>query len=68
MLFPIPPPTTSSGPAPVPDHPVLGVPSVAGAVEAFFANRDLAPATRSNYRQALGPSSKPWVATVRLPT
>ena len=31
------------------------VPSVGGAVEAFFAGRDLAAATRSTYRQALGP-------------
>ncbi len=31
------------------------VPSVAGAVEAFFAGRDLASATCRTYRQALGP-------------
>ena len=31
------------------------VPSVAGAVEAFFAGRDLAAATCRTYRQALGP-------------
>ena len=44
------------GPGPVsPDHPVCHVPSVGGAVEAFFAGRDLAAATRSTYRQALGP-------------
>ena len=29
--------------------------SLGGAVEAFFANRDLAPATRRTYRQALTP-------------
>ena len=44
------------GPGPVsPDHPVCHVPSVAGAVEAFFAGRDLASATCRTYRQALGP-------------
>ena len=44
------------GPGPVsPDHPVCHVPSVAGAVEAFFAGRDLAAATCRTYRQALGP-------------
>ena len=31
------------------------VPSLAGAVEAFFANRDLAATTCRTYRQALGP-------------
>ena len=36
-------------------HPVCHVPSVAGAVEAFFAGRDLASATCRTYRQALGP-------------
>ena len=54
-VVPFPPPTTSSGPVPAPHHPVFGVPSVAGAVEAFFANRDLAPGTRRTYRQALAP-------------
>ena len=44
------------GPGPVsPDHPVCHVPSVGGAVEAFFAGRDLAAATCRTYRQALGP-------------
>ena len=44
------------GPGPVsPVHPVCHVPSVAGAVEAFFAGRDLASATCRTYRQALGP-------------
>ena len=36
-------------------HPVCHVPSVAGAVEAFFAGRDLAAGTCRTYRQALGP-------------
>ena len=36
-------------------HPLRHVPSLAGAVEAFFANRDLAAATRRTYRQALTP-------------
>ena len=49
-----PPPAASSGPV-SPDHPVCHVPSVAGAVEAFFAGRDLAAATCRTYRQALGP-------------
>ena len=45
-----------SGPEPVsPVHPVCHVPSVAGAVEAFFASRDLAPTSCRTYRQALGP-------------
>ena len=43
------------GPGPDPDHPVCHVPSVAGAVEAFFAGRDLAAATCRTYRQAFGP-------------
>ena len=37
------------------EHPVCHVPSLAGAVEAFFANRDLAPTSCRTYRQALGP-------------
>ena len=41
--------------SPEPDHPLHHVPSLAGAVEAFFANRDLAAATRRTYRQALTP-------------
>ena len=50
------PPPVGPGPGPVsPDHPVCHVPSVAGAVEAFFAGRDLAAATCRTYRQALGP-------------
>ena len=36
-----------------PDHPVCHTPSVAGAVEAFFANRDLAAETCRTYRKAL---------------
>ena len=36
-------------------HPVCHVPPVAGAVEAFFAGRDLASGTCRTYRQALGP-------------
>ena len=36
-------------------HPVFHVPDLAGAVEAFFAHRDLAPTTRRTYRQALDP-------------
>ena len=45
-----------AGPEPVsPDHPVCHVPSVAGAVEAFFAGRDLAPTTCRTYRQARDP-------------
>ena len=44
------------GPGPVsPDHPLCYVPSVTGAVEAFFAGRDLAAGTCRTYRQALGP-------------
>ena len=38
-----------------PDHPVRRVPSLAGAVEAFFANRDLAAETRRTYRKAFTP-------------
>ena len=41
--------------APGPGHRVRHVPSLAGAVEAFFANRDLAFATCRTYRQALDP-------------
>ena len=41
--------------APEPDHPVRHVPSLAGAVEAFFANRDLAAETCRTYRKALTP-------------
>ena len=49
-------PPAASGPEPVsPDHPTCHVPSVAGAVEAFFAGRDLAAASCRTYRQALGP-------------
>ena len=48
-----PPPKASSGSES--DHPVCHVPSVVGAVEAFFAVRDLAAATCRTYRQALGP-------------
>ena len=51
-----PPTRASSGPDP--DHPVCHVPSVAGAVEAFFAGRDLAAATCRTYRQASAPSSE----------
>ena len=44
------------GPGPVlPVRPVCHVPSVGGAVEAFFAGRDLASAACRTYRQALGP-------------
>ena len=44
------------GPGPVsPVHPVCHLPSVAGAVEAFFAGRDLAAGTCRTYRQAFGP-------------
>ena len=44
------------GPGPVlPVRPVCHVPSVGGAVEAFFAGRDLAAATCRTYRQALTP-------------
>ena len=54
-VVPFPPPA-ASGPEPVsPEHPVCHVPSVGGAVEAFFAQRDLAAATCRTYRQALGP-------------
>ena len=42
-------------PPPVGPGPVCHVPSVAGAVEAFFAGRDLAAGTCRTYRQALGP-------------
>ncbi len=41
--------------APEPDHPVRHVPSLSGAVEAFFAHRDLAAETRRSYRKALDP-------------
>ena len=41
--------------APESDHPVHHVPSLAGAVEAFFAHRDLAAETCRTYRKALGP-------------
>ena len=55
-VVPFLPPAASSGPEPVsPDHPICHVPSVAGAVEAVFAGRDLAPATCRTYRQALDP-------------
>ena len=47
------PPAASLDPAQ--GHPVLHVPSLAGAVEAFLVGRDLAAATRRTYRQALGP-------------
>ena len=47
------PPPEASGPDP--GHPLHHVPSLAGAVEAFFAGRDLASATRRTYRQALDP-------------
>ena len=47
------------GPGPVsPVHPVCHVPSVGGAVEAFFAGRDLAAGTCRTYRQALGTSRR----------
>ena len=50
------PPPAASGPEPVsPGHPVRHVPSVAGAVGAFFAGCDLAAETRRTYRQALDP-------------
>ena len=49
----LPPPAASSDPAL--DHPLHHVPSVAGAVEAFFAGRDLAVETRRAYRKALDP-------------
>ncbi len=42
-------------PPPVGPGPVCHLPSVAGAVEAFFAGRDLASGTCRTYRQALGP-------------
>ena len=45
----------AESPDPVSGHPVRHVPSLAGAVEAFFSGRDLAPATCRTYRQALGP-------------
>ena len=48
-----PPPAASSGLDL--DHSVCHVPSVAGAVEAFFAGRGLAAATCRTYRQALTP-------------
>ena len=49
VRFPPAPPAPGSG------HPVRHVPSLSGAVEAFFSGRDLAPATCRTYRQALGP-------------
>lgn len=39
--------------APGPGHSLRHVPSLAGAVEAFFTNRDLALATCRTYHQAL---------------
>ena len=45
----------AESPDPAPGHPVRHVPSVAGAVEAFFAHRDLAAETRRTYRKALDP-------------
>ena len=45
----------AASPDPSPGHPVRHVPSVAGAVEAYFANRDLAAETRRTYRKALYP-------------
>ena len=59
------PPPEASGPGL--GHPLRHVPSLAGAVEAFLAGRDLAAATRRTYRQALTPSSRPWTATGRSP-
>ena len=47
------PPVAS--PDPEPGHPLHHVPSVSGAVEAFFAHRDLAAETRRTYRKALTP-------------
>ena len=45
----------AASPDPAPGHPVRHVPSLAGAVEAYFANRDLAAETRHTYRKALDP-------------
>ena len=45
----------AASPDPSAGHPVRHVPSVAGAVEAFLAHRDLAAETRRTYRKALGP-------------
>ena len=50
-----PPPAAPSAPEPGPTHPVCHVPSLSGAVEAFFAHRDLAAETRRTYREALTP-------------
>ena len=47
------PPSVSSGSEQ--GHPLHHVPSLAAAVEAFFAGRDLAPTTCRTYRQALDP-------------
>ena len=41
--------------APERDHPGRHVPSLSGAVEAYFAHRDLAAETRRTYRKALTP-------------
>ena len=48
-----PPPTATPGPEP--GHPLRHVPSLSGAVEGFFAHRDLAAETRRTYRKALDP-------------
>ena len=48
-----PPPAVSSDAGPT--HPVHHVPSLAGAVEVFFAHRDLAAETCRTYRKALDP-------------
>ena len=45
----------AESPDPAPGHPVRHTPSVAGAVDAFFAGRDLAAETRRTYRKALDP-------------
>ena len=45
----------AASPEPSPGHPVRHVPSLAGAVEAYFAGRDLAAETRRTYRKALTP-------------
>ena len=45
----------AASPDPSPDHPGRHVPSVAGAVEAYLAHRDLAAETRRTYRQARTP-------------
>ena len=47
--------------------PVRHVPSVAGAVEAFFASRDLASGTCRTYRQTVDPPSKPQPVIGRSP-